>query len=177
MFNLKYVLFTVLIILILITGCAENPFDPNSWKTTSKDGFELKWRVSSNNLEVQLEGPSTGWIAVGFGGSYLMHDANIIIGYVSGSSANIRDDFGIDSNTHESDSNLQGGQQNVSDKSGSESSGETEINFTIPLDSGDLWDVALSEGQKYNIVFICGEDGADDFTSDYKTITSTSITL
>ncbi|MCD4846786.1 MAG: hypothetical protein K8R76_01185 [Candidatus Aegiribacteria sp.] len=177
MFNLKYVLFSVLIILILVTGCDENPFDPNSWKTTSKDGFELKWRVSGSNLEVQLEGPSSGWVAVGFGGSYLMHDANIIIGYVNGSSVNIRDDFGIDSNTHESDSNLQGGQQNVSDKSGSESSGNTEISFTIPLNSGDLWDVALYEGQSYNIIFICGEDGADDFTSDYKDITSTSITL
>ncbi len=177
MLNLKYVLFTFLVILILITGCNENPFDPNSWNTTSKDDFNLKWRVSGSNLEVELKGPSTGWVAVGFGGSYLMHDANIIIGYLSGSSANIRDDFGITSNTHESDSNLQGGQQNVSDKSGSESSGKTEIRFTIPLDSGDLWDVALTDGQSYNIVFICGEDGADNFTSDYRTITNTSITL
>jgi len=177
MFNLRYVLFAVFIILILVTACEENPFDPNSWHTTSKDGFELKWRVISSDLEVELEGPSTGWVAVGFGGSYLMHDANIIIGYVSGSSVNIRDDFGIDSSTHESDSKLQGGEQNVSAKSGSESSGKTEISFTIPLNSGDLWDVALYEGQSYNIVFVCGEDGADDFTSDYRTITSTSITL
>lgn len=177
MFNSKYVLFSVFIILILLAGCDENPFDPDNWKTTEKDGFDLKWRVSGSNLEVELEGPSSGWVAVGFGGSYLMHDSNIIIGYVNGSSVNIRDDFGIDSNTHESDSNLQGGEQNVSDKSGSESSGKTEIRFTIPLDSGDLWDVVLSEGQSYNIVFICGEDGADDFTSAYKTITSKSITL
>ena len=177
MFKLRYVLITVFVILILVTACDENPFDPDGWHSTSRDGFKLRWRISSSNLEVELTGPSTGWVAVGFGGSYLMHDANIIIGYVSGSSANIRDDFGIDSNTHESDSDLQGGEQNVSSKSGSESSGQTEIEFTIPLDSGDIWDVALTEGQKYNIVFICGEDSADDFTSDYETITSTSITL
>lgn len=177
MFKLRYALITVLVILILAAACDENPFDPDGWHSTSRDGFELRWRVSGSNLEVELTGPSTGWVAVGFGGSYLMHDANIIIGYVSGSSANIRDDFGIDSNTHESDSNLQGGEQNVSSISGSEGSGDTEIDFTIPLDSGDIWDVALTEGQNYNIIFMCGEDGADNFTSAYKTITNTSITL
>ncbi len=85
--------------------------------------------------------------------------------------------IGVDSNTHVSDSDLQGGEQNVSDKSGSESSGTTTIYFTIPMDSGDLYDNALSEGQSYNIVFACSADGADNFTSNYTTITNTSIKI
>ncbi len=164
-------------LLMLSTACEEGPFDPDGWNTKSHDGFMLKWRVQDSNLEVELTGPSTGWVAVGFAGSYLMHDSNIIIGYVSGSSVNIRDDFGVDSNTHVSDTDLQGGEQNVSGKSGSEASGTTTIFFTIPLNSGDLYDNALSEGQSYNIVFACSAAGADNFTSDYTIITNTSITI
>lgn len=167
----------VLSLLILSAACEENPFDPDGWNTKTHEGFTLKWRVQGSNLEVELQGPSTGWIAVGFAGSYMMHDSNIIIGYVSGSSVNIRDDFGVDSDTHVSDSYLQNGEQNVSDKSGSETSGTSTISFTTPLDSGDLWDNALSKGQNYSIVLIHGADGADNFDSDYSFITGTSIEI
>jgi len=167
----------LLALLVLFLACEDNPFDPNGWRTLSHEGFELKWRVQDSNLEVELKGPSTGWIAVGFAGSYMLHDSNIIIGYVSGSSVSIRDDFGVDSDTHVSDTDLQGGQQNVSDKSGSEDSGTTTIFFTIPLDSGDLYDNALSDGQTYNIVLACAADGADNFTSNYTTISNTSIKI
>lgn len=167
----------VLSLLALFTACENNPFNPDGWNTESHEDFVLKWRVQGSELEVELSGPSTGWIAAGFGGTYMMHDSNIIIGYVSGSSASIRDDFGITSDTHVSDTDLQGGEQNVSDKSGSEDSETTTICFTIPLDSGDLYDNALSEGYSYNVVFACSEDGADNFTSDYTIITNTSIKI
>ena len=167
----------VIFLLLLCMACEDSPFDPNKWSTLSHEGFELKWRVQDSNLEVELKGPSTGWIAVGFAGSYMMHDSNIIIGYVNGSSVSIRDDFGIDSDTHVSDTDLQGGEQNVSGKSGSEDSGATTISFTIPMNSGDLYDNALSEGQSYNIVLACAADGADNFASGYTTITNTSIKI
>ncbi|MCD4774992.1 MAG: hypothetical protein K8S15_02950 [Candidatus Aegiribacteria sp.] len=176
---MKYCKITIalLSILMLSLACGDDPFDPGGWNTKTHDGFTLRWKVQDSNLEIELEGPSSGWIAVGFAGSYLMHDSNIIIGYVSGSSVNIRDDFGVDSNTHVSDSDLQGGEQNVSAKSGSEGSGTTTISFTTPLDSGDLYDNALSEGQSYSVVFAHGADGADNFDSNYTIITSTSITI
>ena len=167
----------LLFLLMLSVACEDGPFDPGGWNTKKHEGFTLKWKVQGSNLEIELEGPSTGWIAVGFAGSYMMHDSNIIIGYVSGSSVNIRDDFGVDSNTHVSDSDLQGGEQNVSDKSGSESSGTTTISFTTPLDSGDLYDNALSEGRSYTVIFVHGADGADNFDSDYTIITNTTIEI
>jgi len=175
--NSKFILTGILSLMIFSLSCEDSPFDPEGWNTKSHEGFTLRWRVQTDNLEVELNGPSTGWVAVGFAGSYMMHDSNIIIGYVSGSSVNIRDDFGIDSNTHVSDTDLQGGQQNVSDKSGSEDSGSTTISFTTPLDSGDLYDNALSEGQSYSVIFICGADGEDNYDSDYSSLTSTTIKI
>lgn len=167
----------VIVFIFLLSGCGDNPFDPDGWKTRSYQGFNLRWRVQGSDLEVELTGPSTGWVAVGFGGSYLMHDSNIIIGAVSGSGVSIRDDFGIDSNTHVSDSSLQGGQQNVYDKSGSESSGSTTISFSTPLDSGDLYDNVLWEGQNCTVLLMCGADGNDNLDSDYATIANTTITI
>lgn len=164
-------------LLLSSTGCEDNPFDPDGWSTKTHQDFTLRWRVRGSDLQVELEGPSTGWVAVGFAGSYMMHDANIIVGAVSGSSVSIRDDFGIDANTHVSDSDLQGGQQNVWDKSGSQDSGSTTISFTTPLDSGDLYDNALYQGQSCSVVLICGEDGNDDLDSSYRTMVSTSITI
>jgi len=161
--------------LLLFSACTDNPFDPDGWNTLNHDGFTLKWRVSGSNLEVELTGPGTGWVAVGFAGSYLMHDSNIIIGAVSGSSVNVRDDFGIDSNTHVSDTSLQGGEQNVSSISGEQDSGSTTISFTTPLDSGDLYDNALAEGSTYNVLFAAGPD--DNLDSGYSIISSTSLEL
>ncbi|MFO8184059.1 MAG: DOMON domain-containing protein [Candidatus Aegiribacteria sp.] len=166
-----------LTLLLFFSGCENNPFDPDGWSTETCQDFTLRWRVSGSDLQVELEGPSTGWVAVGFAGSYMMHDANIIVGAVSGSSVNIRDDFGIDANTHVSDSDLQGGQQNVWDKSGSQDSESTTISFTTPLDSGDLYDNVLSQGQSCSVVFVCGEDGDDNLDSGSRTIVNTSITI
>lgn len=167
----------LLVLAFLFAGCGDNPFDPEGWQTESYQGFNLRWRVQGSDLEVELTGPSTGWVAVGFGGSYLMHDSNIIIGAVSGSGCSIRDDFGIDSNTHVSDSSLPGGQQNVYDKSGSEASGSTTITFTTPLDSGDIYDNVLAKGQNCTVLLMCGADGNDNLDSNHETIANTSITI
>ncbi|HPF33332.1 MAG TPA: DOMON domain-containing protein, partial [Candidatus Sabulitectum sp.] len=54
-----------------------------AWQEITVDGFTLRWAtVEGNNLAVQLNGPTTGWVAVGFDPTQMMLNANIIIGYV-----------------------------------------------------------------------------------------------
>jgi hypothetical protein len=162
--------------LMVTTSCGEDPSGPG-WHSISKSGFEFAWNVEGTVLHVELSGPTTGWVLVGFKGTYLYNNANIIIGYVSGGAAHVRDDFGFGNDTHESDSSLQGGQQNASGISGSEGSGETTVSFTIPLNSGDTWDNVMEDGETVLLVFAAGANGADDFTSDYDLITTTTISL
>ncbi len=163
--------------MLILAACEDDPLGPDGWGSVSKDGFHFRWKISGGSIEIELTAPTTGWIMIGFKGEYQMHDANIIVGYVSGGSVSVRDDFGIDSDTHVSDSNLHGGQQNATDAGGDESSGSTTISFTIPLDSGDTWDNVLVDGESTRLMFARGADGADDFDSDWAFITNTTVTL
>jgi len=162
--------------LMATSSCELDPSGPG-WHSITRQGIEFAWNVEGSQLEVELTGPTTGWVLVGFKGTYLYTDANIIIGYVSGGVAHVRDDFGFNNDTHESDSSLQGGQQNATSTSGSEEGGSTTIAFTIPLDSGDEWDNAMEDGESVLLVLATGADGADNFTSGYTLITTETISL
>jgi len=164
-------------LLLLAAGCGEEPFVPApGWDSAEIAGVELSWRVSGSNLEVEVSAPTTGWVAVGFDSGFHMENANLVIGYVSSGTLRVRDDFGTAENVHQSDLVI-GGERNVTGGEGSEDSGVTTISFTMPMDSGDLWDKKLRVGDTYQVVVMYGEDGADDFTSGYRAIANGSVTI
>ncbi len=146
-----------------------------AWQEIEVSGFVLRWEtLAGGDLAVELTGPTTGWVAVGFDPSMMMLDANIIIGYVSGGSTYIRDDWGWQTTSHRADT-LLGGSNDVTIDGGSESGGNTEIRFTIPLDSGDQYDKPLVPGNTYPILLARGPDGADDFSTYHAFIATAEI--
>ena len=96
-----------------------------------------------------------------------MKDANIIIGYVRNDTAYLRDDYGSGPTTHETDISA-GDTDDITEKIGSEIQDNTEINFRIPLDSGDSKDRSLIVGNSYNVILAYGQNGADDLDSYHK---------
>ncbi len=148
----------------------------SGYQETTKSDITLRWRIEGTKLKVTLKAPTDGWVAVGFNPTSKMEDANIIIGFVKDGNIFIRDDWGTGPVSHEADIDL-GGQDNITDKSGEESDGSTEISFTIPLDSGDRKDQPLVPGQKYKVLLGHGRAGADNFTSFHKRVTMAEITL
>ena len=124
--------------------------------------INLQWRVDGANLNIQVTAQTTGWVAVGFNPSSKMKDANILIGYISQGEAFLRDDYGIAPVQHGPDTE-NGGTENYSNLSGSEKDGITQIRFTIPLDSGDDLDRALTPGKSYKVILALGPDDKDDF--------------
>lgn len=138
-----------------------------AYKDTTVSGMTLKWRVIGAGLEVILSAPTTGWVSAGFNPSLPNHkDANIIIGYVKDATAHIQDNFGTGAFVHASDVSL-GGTDDVSEASGREQGGTTEIHFVIPLDSGDAYDRVLLVGEKYPVILAYGPNGADDYSSQH----------
>lgn len=139
----------------------ESTAEETPFATAEAIGMTLAWRVADDDLEVELTGPTTGWIAVGFEPSRAMKDANILIGYVNGEETVMTDQFGTTMIAHRRDDDL-GGTSDATVVSGSETGGETTIRFAIPLDSGDEYDQPLTPGQTVRVILAYGPDDADD---------------
>lgn len=139
-------------------------------------GMRFAWRVVDGALDVELTGPTTGWIAVGFKPTRAMRDANILIGYVDGSETVMTDQFGVSMTGHRLDSEL-GGSDDVEAVAGREQDGATTIAFRIPLDSGDEYDQPLVAGESLRVILAHGSDGRDDLTSIHRARGGVDITL
>jgi len=168
---------TIMKITMLVLAAIAAVSAGQAWQEITVDGFTLRWAtVEGNNLAVQLNGPTTGWVAVGFDPTQMMLNANIIIGYVASGTPELRDDWGWQTTSHRDDT-LLGGTSDLTVDGGFESGGSTEIHFTIPLDSGDAYDKALSPGGTYPIILARSADGQDNFTAPHSLVTSASITI
>ena len=166
---------------LLLMGSCGDPAGPSGaegWNTYTTDGIEFQWRVENDGatLHVILSAPTTGWVAVGFNPSVMMKDANFIIGYVEDGTGYIRDDFGTGATTHEADTVL-GGTSDVTLIDAGESGNRTEIDFSIPMSSGDQYDGVLSQGETYVILLAYGPSGGDDFTSAHQFVRAVSLEL
>lgn len=147
------------------------------WQGLEVGGFTLRWATQpGDSLAVELTGPTTGWVAVGFDPESMMLGANMIIGYVTTETTEIRDDYGYQTFSHDADTSL-GGTHDVLLDGGSETGGETEIRFTIPLNSGDQYDKQLVPGNTYTVLLAHGADGEDNFTTKHEFVTSTEIEI
>ena len=150
--------------------------EPPEFESVESIGMTLAWRVVGDSLEVELTGPTTGWIAVGFKPTRAMRDANILIGYVDGSETVMTDQFGVTMTSHRPDDQL-GGDSHAEVVSGSESGGATTITFRIPLDSGDEYDQPLTAGETVRVILAYGPDGSDDVTSYHADRSGIDITI
>ncbi len=180
---MKYLIILILPLIFFISACNTvseevlgvgniDPPDSVGFYSTTAAGVTLQYRVDNDKLHCILSANTTGWVAVGFNPTNMMLDADFIIGYVQGSNAFVRDDWGTGTTTHASDTSL-GGVDNVTVIGGSESNGITEIEFSIPLDSGDQYDQVLELEQTYTIILARGN--TDDYSgyhtaADYSTI-------
>lgn len=157
------------------TAVAQDP-EPVAFESAEAIGMTLSWRVVDESLEIELTGPTTGWIAVGFKATRAMRDANILIGYVSGSEIVMTDQFGVTMTSHRPDNQL-GGSEHTEVVSGSEASGATTISFRIPLDSGDEYDQPLAPGETVSVILAYGPDGSDDVTTYHADRAGIEITI
>lgn len=175
--NLRTAARTAAMLLPLIAaGCGEDPFGAGNWKTASAAGVSLEWRVEGEDIALRISAETTGWVAAGFDPETGMDFANLIIGYVDGSGAHVDDHWGTEPDQHRSDLNL-GGTYDVLQTDGSEEGGTTEIEVLIPLDSGDVFDKALTEGGTYTVILARGPDGADDYTTKHEAAGTVTVEI
>ncbi len=144
--------------------------DADGYKTAASAGFVFKWRVSGEKLDCIVRAATEGWLAVGFNTGRAMDGANMIIGFVDKKGVVVIEDQYGKGHSHKKDKI-----QNIENLFGEEHVGNTELRFTIPLDSGDKQDMILKPGQKYNIIM--ATSNKDSLTSWHKKHTFVVITL
>jgi hypothetical protein len=115
------------------------------------------WRLQQESIDITLAAETTGWVGIGFNPemSEDMKGANFIIGYVKDGRAEASDHYGIMEGKHRDDEKI-GGKTDFSGLSGSETNGTTKLTFSVPLDSSDPMDTALSPGNENTVLLAYG---------------------
>jgi secreted trypsin-like serine protease len=134
-------------------------------------GMSLFWQNDATNLYVGLVSPGTGWAGVGFSNRYGKPGSNIILGAVSNGTVTIQDNYGVTKELH-----LVDRASSLLAMGGSESAGETTLEFVIPLASGDSQDVSLVPGQTVAVI-LAYQATRDSFTAEHTRYSQLQITL
>ena len=137
-----------------------------------RTGMVIRAAQDGIDMAVALTSPGTGWLSVGFGRPGVVMDGdNILMGFVSGGTTVLTDQFGLGLE-HAVDESL-GGRDNVLAAAGTESGAGTTIEFRFPLDTGDPYDYRLQPGRTYGLMFAYAAT-ADDLVTMH---TSASLAL
>ena len=138
-------------------------------------GVSFAWKVEGDTLHAKMSAKTKGWVAVGFNPSKKMKDANFILGYVKGGKGKVADHFGDKATGHVADKK-KGGSEDVTLVSGTEEGGVTTIEFTMPMNSGDKTDGALSKDGDTILLLAYGPD-RDSFKPRHKKRATLTINL
>ena len=134
-------------------------------------GMSLYWQNDATNLYVGLVSPGTGWAGVGFSNRSGKPGTDIILGAVSNGTVTIEDHYGVTKELHLPDRT-----SSLLAIGGSETNGETTLEFVIPLASGDSQDVTLVPGQTVAVI-LAYQATQDSFTALHTTYSQLQITL
>lgn len=144
------------------------------WKSVEIEDFTVAWLEMEDSYRFTVTAPTSGWVAIGFGGGPAMKDAAIVIGYSLDGEGFIRDDHGTSPVAHAPDTEL-GGSSDISEYGVREVDGSTEMTFVIPADPEDQLDPALAPETTLRVLVAHGEQ--DDFTGMHSAAHSAEITL
>ena len=134
-------------------------------------GMSLFWQNDATNLYVGLVSPGTGWAGVGFSNRSGKPGTNIILGAVANGTVTIQDNYGVTKELHLPDKT-----SSLLAIGGSETNGETTLEFVIPLASGDSQDVTLVPCQTVAVI-LAYQATQDSFTALHTTYSQLQITL
>jgi hypothetical protein len=141
-----------------ITWTADGIISPGEYQNhKSFDDFEINWSNDDQYIYIGMKAKTMGWVAVGFGATTFMNNANIIQGYFSDGKAVVADEYSTGEFGPHPDVTTLGGTYAILDSGGTQADGYTIIEFKRKLDPGDKFHKALAKGTN-NIIWAYGSD-------------------
>ena len=123
---------------VLESGVA-GPGDTGYSHRIPVEKMQFNWRIDGNALHIKLKADTMGWLGIGFNPTQGMKDATFVIGFVKNGTVTVTEQHGTDLKQHMKNTDL-GGSDNVADAAGRQANNQTEISFSIPLQSPDKLD-------------------------------------
>ncbi len=125
--------------------------------------FKVYWRVEGGYAYIALVGKTKGWVAIGFGPTEMMKDADMVIGWVKEGKVTVIDAYSTGvTGPHPPDEKL-GGRNDITEFGGKEDNGITTIEFKRKQVTGDKYDREL----KGTVKFIYAMADEDVFTKKH----------
>ncbi len=147
---------------------------PNNRQTVSYGGMKVSWEVKGSLLEVEMQAPTRGWLAIGFNERNELSGTHLIMGAVRGEAVELSDRYIRQPGQHEAIERL-GGTPVLRLGEGEEDAAGTRIRFTLPLAAADRWHKNLVPGQQLFLLVAFSRE--DDFFHHSMMRTTLSITL
>ena len=136
---------------------------------TLGDGdFILYWQTVADEIYIGMVGKTTGWVALGISPTFMMENADMIMGYVTtAGDAEILDAYATGpTGPHPSDvDDKLGGTADISEYNGTEANGFTTIEFKRQLTTNDDYDKPFPSDTTIKIIWALGS--GDDFDTPH----------
>ncbi|MFX0065051.1 MAG: DOMON domain-containing protein [Candidatus Hermodarchaeota archaeon] len=144
--------------------------------TLGNGDFTLYWHTVADEIYVGMVGKTTGWVSLGISPTFMMENADMIIGFVTtAGDTEILDAYSTGATgPHPLDIDL-GGTTDISEYNGTEASNLTTIEFKRQLITNDDYDKPFSSGTTITIIW--GLGSGDDFDAPHFKRGSASFNL
>ncbi|URA09949.1 DOMON domain-containing protein [Thermospira aquatica] len=144
-------------------------------ETVEVSSVKLSWEVEGEEVIFTLEAPTKGWIAIGWGATMKMKDADFVVVYVTnGNVGVIEDHFGVSVIGHRRDTEL-GGKENIRLIEAYEDDNITRVVFARALNTKDAYDVPLVLEKPMDVLLAYGR--FDNTSSKHQWREKTRIVL
>jgi hypothetical protein len=107
---------------------------------------------TDNTITMTMDVAATGWVGVGISPNGVMDGSDVVLCYIDANNSPVCQDSKANGYSILSDVQ-QGGKNDVTNLKGAVANGRTTISFTKPLNTGDKYDVPITQGTNHFVVF------------------------
>jgi hypothetical protein len=129
-------------------------------KIIEKNGMVVNWYHKNQRVFFKISAPTDGWVTLGFNTANGTKGAYLIMGNIINGKVNVIEHYTSSPGNYKPIS-FYGSKPQVDHINGSEKDGHSEIYFSLPTTSHNIYQKDLSEGQSYH--FILAYSREDDF--------------
>ncbi|MDW3209100.1 MAG: DOMON domain-containing protein [Reichenbachiella sp.] len=162
----------VIICMAILTITQIQPQD--SMKEVRKNNMTVSWKMEKEYIQVEMEAPTNGWVAIGFNKTTSLTGTYLLMGRIRKGKAEVVEHYTEKPGNYKPIADL-GVPNQVISISGHEKGNLTKLKFSIPISKSSKYHKQLSTETKWTLLLAYSVD--DDFQHHSIMRTSMEIIL